>query len=209
MLTLSGRLILPGGDNSPSLEDLVVSLGRIPRFGGQTRRWWPVLLHLMVCDRILRRGLEESGPAVTPAFAARARLLALFHDAHEAVTGDVPTPWKTDETRKQQTQLDHRIHGHLLPEVLPLKHLDTPQLTREVIAAVDHRALLAEGLVVGPPGFADLFYPENVDPGDAEIVRLVALLYPTPGHTDGPDAPAVKDFIELVNTLLFLFRSGT
>lgn len=210
MLTLSGHLVLPGMDNAPTLEDIAVGLGRVPRFGGQTRCWWPVLLHAHVCDRLMREQLQRYAlvaPAdkpVTPADIAGGRLVALFHDAHEAVTGDIPTPWKTDEVKAQQMLLDTRIFRNVLGCDTP-PHL-MPAVVRSLMLDVDRRALLAEAEVVGPPGFDPLFPGATRNAEDVEIVKLVRLLYPTPGHTNGSASPAVEDFISLTKTQLFILK---
>jgi 5'-deoxynucleotidase YfbR-like HD superfamily hydrolase len=67
-----------------SLDDVAIGLARIPRFLGQSRRKYSVLEHsLHVCGIVAERDASA---------AARTRLAALLHDAHEALTGDIPTP---------------------------------------------------------------------------------------------------------------------
>src|SRR5690606_16370569 len=66
-------------DGAPSLESVAVSLGRIPRFAGHTRTWYPVLAHVLCCAAYVedRYGIH-----------------ALLHDAAESCVNDVPRPMK-------------------------------------------------------------------------------------------------------------------
>lgn len=66
------------------LEDIVYALSHLCRFNGHTSRFYSVAEHsLHVCDRVLEAG-----------HPARAQLVALLHDAHEAYTGDIASPLK-------------------------------------------------------------------------------------------------------------------
>lgn len=69
-----------------SLTDLATSLSRLPRFLGITKAGTPysVAQHSLLVMQIL----EDQGQ---PSSLLRA---ALLHDAHEAFTGDIPTPVK-------------------------------------------------------------------------------------------------------------------
>ncbi len=176
MLTLSGRLVVPGGAAAPSLEDIARSLARMPRFAGNTTRWWTVLHHSLVVDFLTKQAGQGF---LSPAELAEARLYSLLHDAHEAVTGDVPTPWKTESLRGYQHLLDERIFREqgLRP---PFELCDDAQ---RYLRVVDHLALWAEGLELGPPGLADLL-PGHQRPPVAslamgtETVKYIAMLYP-------------------------------
>lgn len=69
----------------PSIETIAHSLAQINRFTGHACRPYSVAEHsVLVCDIVAGMGL---GPD--------AQLLALLHDAHECVVGDVSTPLKT------------------------------------------------------------------------------------------------------------------
>src|SRR6266576_743863 len=106
MMTLGGTLVQRDNTAAPDLSDIATALCRQPRFGGHTRVNWSVAEHSLLCAHLARswyRGAIE--------------LHALLHDAHEAVTGDIPTTWKTDEMRALQAQLDERIYARLkLPQ---------------------------------------------------------------------------------------------
>lgn len=132
MMTRSGVDIRPFNDAAPPIEDIALSLSRQPRFGGHAIRPWSVAEHSMVCAGLVKG-------------SKRLELYALLHDAHESVTADVPTTWKTDEIRMAQRELDKRI----------FKSLGIPPMsdsTRHLIKQIDHEVLLAEAKVVGPPG---------------------------------------------------------
>ena len=68
----------------PSIETIAHSLAQINRFTGHACRPYSVAEHsVLVCDIVAGMGL---GPD--------AQLLALLHDAHECIVGDVSTPVK-------------------------------------------------------------------------------------------------------------------
>ena len=81
-------------------------------------------------------------------------LYALLHDAHEAVTGDIPTTWKSPDMRILQEQLDDRIY-RALGLVRP-----GPDL-RSFIHMCDEQALLAEAQIVGAPGVYERIQSER------------------------------------------------
>lgn len=79
--TVSGRhvdLVWPS-PATIAIEDIALSLSRLPRWTGQTRRVWTVAEHSFLVSSL-----------VPPQLA----LQALLHDAAEAYTGDIPTPLK-------------------------------------------------------------------------------------------------------------------
>lgn len=110
-----------------------MGLGRMPRFAGQTREFYSVLCHSIVCGQVARE------------FWPQARMLRrhlLLHDAHESMIGDVPTTWKNGSTRTDESSLDARIaaeHG-----LEPLSNEDLLLLKR-----VDAAALAAEAHALG------------------------------------------------------------
>jgi hypothetical protein len=68
------------------LADIAWSLSRLPRFLGHTRGGMPysVAQHSVLCESLVPAGVQPA-----------AKLAVLLHDAHEAYTGDIPTPLKT------------------------------------------------------------------------------------------------------------------
>jgi len=67
-----------------SLADIAQGLSAAPRFGGQISRFYSVAEHSVRCAEEAER-MMLSQPA---------RLATLFHDAHEAYTGDIIAPVK-------------------------------------------------------------------------------------------------------------------
>lgn len=183
MLTLDGTLVLPTNTAVPSLPAIATGLCRMPRFGGQTRRWWTVLHHSMLVGKLahdyaMNTDLSHVSPGAAP-LQLEAILIgtAVFHDAHEAMTGDVPTTWKTADLRRRQQALDERLfQTHLGIAGMPL-------WAGPLVAEFDRRALVAEAAVVGPTGFAAA-EPELPAPlaEDMELVeRLSELMGPVGG----------------------------
>ena len=134
-LTFTGRNVKADNTEHPSLVDIAVGLSRQPRFGGQTRQWWSVLDHTLFGDELVKgEGLFNERVA---------RLAWLLHDAHEALTGDIPTPFKGDDTRAIQQDLDVRIYGAYFPG-------GPAEAGYHDIKSIDARAMRAEAMVVGP-----------------------------------------------------------
>lgn len=132
MITLSGKRVYPPGhpeynlEAYPTLHDIGVSLGRIPRWCGQVNEWYPVLLHTFV---------------VADLVSTTARPHALLHDATEACMNDTPTPWKTTQAKRWEDDLLAKI-----------SHANGIIWTEDVIAEVrraDRIALCAEALSLG------------------------------------------------------------
>lgn len=139
IMTYSGRKVsLASG--VPSLVDLAVHMSKIVRFTGAVRGWWTVLDHSLLIQELAAR--DRHAPNV--------QLALLLHDAHEALFEDTPTHFKPEEMRTWQRRIDKRIFDEYYPggasayatgEIWELKH------------EYDHRSVLAEALLVGPPAF--------------------------------------------------------
>jgi 5'-deoxynucleotidase YfbR-like HD superfamily hydrolase len=141
MMTLSGRLITKY-EGTPTLDDIAVGLSRMPRFAGQTLYPWSVADHSLVTMR-----MAESHPFNTREWP-RLPLHCLLHDAHEAMTGDIPTSFKTQDIKSLQRVLDVRLYMDL--------NLTTPNdQERAKIAMYDMEALLAEAKVLAPKATYD------------------------------------------------------
>lgn len=95
--TYSGKLI-DLADPRPEdieLDDINQGLQQV-RWNGQTIRPWTIGLHsILVAAMVPNR--------------KRFKLGALFHDAHEAYTGDIVKPFKTDEIRKREQVVQNAI----------------------------------------------------------------------------------------------------
>lgn len=129
----SGTLVNDKG-GVPTLEDIFFALARIPRFAGHTRQPWTVLDHSAYA---LGLAAEKGTPAL--------QLAMLLHDAHECVTGDIPTDVKAAATKLFQQELDGRIMDRYFPGGVGAYH----RLHDDVVA-LDRRALAAEAKVLGP-----------------------------------------------------------
>lgn len=69
-----------------NLMDVAWSLAQTNRFNGHALRPYSVAEHSLLVSEIVEREVIGAGPSV--------QLYALLHDAHEAITGDLPTPAK-------------------------------------------------------------------------------------------------------------------
>ena len=146
MISYSNRDVYPDGSGAPSLEDIGVALGRIPRFCGHTKEFYPVLGHILTVATIL---------------PDKYALFGLLHDAPEACMGDVPTPWKTEVARRREHMLLRRIYED---NGLKFPISDRAQAAVDI---ADSQALIAEAHVLGHPR-AEVF---NGTP-DPEIMRI-------------------------------------
>lgn len=193
-LTYTGRNVKPGNGVHPSLVDIAVGLSRQPRFAGQTRRWWSVLDHTLFGAALIRQDMAGY-------WAERLELAWLLHDAHEAITGDIPTPLKTDELRKTQELLDDAIYGAFHPK---WKHIADEQhwLAGEV-KRTDRRTLAAEAQVAA--GFNDsaaFGWPNTSDVVLLEEMLQGPLLGKPPLEQNAPDHPAVQEYINRMIELM-------
>lgn len=127
MFTHSGRIItLESG--APTIEDVGIHLSRIPRWAGGTLEEWSVAHHSLACltlalnppdtDTLGVRGCTTDGDLISGPDGhyggAAADLVALWHDAHEFATEDVPPPFKSDGVRELQAMLDVRLYREVL-----------------------------------------------------------------------------------------------
>lgn len=190
MITYNGVLVMPNNQEAPTILDMAIGLGRQPRFGGHTNRNWPVLLHSLVCERLM--GYLHPSPLN--------QLYALIHDGHECVTCDVPSTWKTEETKRQQWDLDLRIFRRLR---VPMPD----QESEDWISQVDQLAVMAEGQLYGPPGIIKWFGTEPVGLA-LDVVQEIGGKYKTGSECDGPIAPAVREFVTKVHSLIDVWRGS-
>lgn len=181
------------GFEPATLEDLALSLSRMARFAGHTRGWWTVLDHSLYVHAL----------AVKDRMSHELRLAMLLHDAHEAITSDVPTDVKPDELRETQKLIDVGIITQYFP---PGPRIWSGMHDR--IKEYDRRALYAEARVVGPEKLARLSQDalksvgfDIPDEGDVTIlrngIRCGILSNPQMLHL-GVDAPNVQRYLRLV-----------
>lgn len=127
MLTASGRLVMPGSDVAPTLEDVARALGRTVRWRGQPAGVISVLAHSLTVSTLIR----------TP----ETKIHGLLHDAGEIIA-DIPTTWKTYADREREAELLELIYESL--------ELDPPTEAQKVeVHRADLMALVAEAYVLG------------------------------------------------------------
>ena len=170
-MTLTGSLTHSGIEITrdtgvPSLDDLGLALSRTARFNGHTRKFWSVLDHSLFVERLAR---ELPFGHVNNIRQRALRLAALLHDAHEAVTSDISTHFKTVSMRVVQAQLDVRIMEAYMPGGINAYLALTPD-----VKSLDRRALLAEALVLHPAisaGNVSHYFGDVPEPRDVRLLR--------------------------------------
>lgn len=186
MMTLEGTHV--GLDfGAPSLRDIALGLSRMPRFGGQTLFEWTVADHV-VCATNLLRDLIALGLSLHDA----TRLLplhVLLHDAHEAMTGDIPTTFKTGDMKTLQAKLDDRLYTAL---GIPMPN----DVEVRTIKSIDSMMLLAEAKVCTPTTTYDKICEELED-----IARPFAVDIIEQHIHSGIDAR--EKFLEIANNYIW------
>ena len=193
MVTASGIRIEPTSKfgeayhRAPGITDMAQGQYRMCRYGGHTRQWWSVLQHALVCYDVAsylpRYGdvyemkyynaasyLPRYGDDVYEMKYAVSRdpavwLEALWHDAHEAVTADVPMHWKPKELSVWQEEIDRSIHdqynvSYPTPEIEALVH------------DIDMAVLNAESTLFGPPGILAYLTEKTVEQSQLYPIAL-------------------------------------
>ncbi|KKL84677.1 hypothetical protein LCGC14_1962380, partial [marine sediment metagenome] len=169
MFTFEGKDVTADA-GAPSLRDLGVHLSREGRYVGAAQRFWPVSLHSLAVTDLLPRKLEHHG---------------LLHDAAEALTGDIPKPFKIPEMKALEIRLLHRIYESLRVE------FPTPDEEKQIKEA-DARIFAAEVHLFGPSKAWGVYVPAVVDE-EAERVLRVYMSTPSEDYL-GPDGGVVKLF---------------
>jgi hypothetical protein len=112
-------------DSSFTIVDIARSLAHQPRFLAHSSRPVSVAEHSLVVLEIVKRLVPDCDPFLA--------LHALLHDAHEAFTGDIPSPFKAFLKRRwgidvndAQRQIQWGI----------LQHFDIPTLTEEACGTI-------------------------------------------------------------------------
>jgi len=136
--TLYGGLVNPWEVDEDQIyfEDIFTALGNTCRFGGHTSQFYSVAEHSLFCHR---RSVALGADIHT-------QVWALMHDAHEAYTGDIPTPFKPrmPEVAAAQKKLDDAIQFNLIwrygfnPDKVDMKMVK--QIDRDAVF-VESRAL--------------------------------------------------------------------
>lgn len=145
-------------------EDIIHALSNICRFGGHSSAFYSVAQHSV---HVAERVLERTG---NPDWA----LIALYHDAHEAYTGDIPRPIKYHRQMEylRDIMLDVQI---TIEEALGVQR-GNPSVTAAIKAA-DNDLLSIEALYFMVGGGREWYWGEmrpsfhrlmiNLDPLEA------------------------------------------
>jgi 5'-deoxynucleotidase YfbR-like HD superfamily hydrolase len=157
-MTITGEHVT-ATSGAPSLEAMALGLSRTFRFAGQTLLPWTVADHMNCLARYIRR---VHGP-----FRSRLTLLLLLHDAHESMTGDVPTSFKTPDMKALQKDLDQRIFASL--------NVALPSESEKVeIRYFDEMALLSEADVLCPRATYDKLVEDRERMSNAIYCDVIA-----------------------------------
>ena len=88
-------------DGVTGYHEIGCALGKVCRFGGRLRQFYPVLAHSMVVGRLVARGAPEW------------EVYGLLHDAAEMFCGDVPRPFKTHTAVIVEDEVLRRLYARL------------------------------------------------------------------------------------------------
>lgn len=202
-LTYTGRVVRPGGTTHPSLIDIAVGMSRQPRFAGQGKHWWSVLDHSLFCDELVKM---LDGNQVAAQAHAGWRLAVLLHDAHEALTADVPTDFKGLDLKSEQQVLDIDIANTFFPG--GWKDFN---LLATSVKAIDHLALIAEAHEIGPPAPEERIVALFGTHADELAARVLLRGYVAqnthsmglpPYHVRQETHPAVREYLDRVLRLI-------
>lgn len=172
MMTDAGWIDLAAPDFSDwSLWKLAAGLHRIPRWHALALAHpWSVLQHsLLVADL-----LDEQLPVV--------KALALLHDAHEAITGDIPQPVKAlmgPRILRLQARLDRRLLRRFAPSLhFARENGRLHGAVQRLIAEADARAARIEALCLAP-GAGEAIWPDSARGfGAGRVARIADLRTP-------------------------------
>ena len=168
MITISNISVTLEGSSAPTLFDIGYALSKIPRFGGHTTKHWTVLHHVYASTQY----------AHLVGGSVKVQLHALLHDSDEAVTEDIPHPWKTEDMRALQKDIRIRIYNSL--------HLSPPDMaTEREVKRIDSQMCYAEALWAAPQAAKPMLIPgpnfrDSIDPmdskGDLAVQRASSML---------------------------------
>lgn len=172
MLGASGEVIrLTAPHRTPiHLSTLIRALGNTLRFGGHTSRPYSVLEHSVLVAQIAYAHEVRGG--YTPS-AERVRALAAIHDAHEAYTGDTPTPVK--QILGREWRLFESVWESRIADTLAADYSDV-EIThaRDAIKRADLIALLAERIALLPAGGLVWAVRDELAPADRAEAEALA-----------------------------------
>lgn len=174
-MTWSGRKSLIAG-GVPNSLDMVIMLGRTLRFGGVQSTEWTVLHHTLLGALIW----------IKLGFGSRDLVHWIFHDLHEAYTGDIRTPVKRKiqdfATRHNMDQVDlfeelEEVLNEDIKREFGIDGMDLRSDAKQIrsqIRFVDLVCMVLEGMFFGSPGTSYLDYvPAELREKVAEAVKEV------------------------------------
>jgi hypothetical protein len=167
VFSADGRKLGPG-HNAPTVSEIARGLGKLCRFAGNSRVFWPVLLHSMVVADLVDEEIA---------------LYALLHDAAEVVFNDTPTPFKPSFFEAREKAVLRKLYADM----------GVPEPTEDILARVkvaDRAALVAEAHVIGPLGLGE-YFGESDSTTEAVILAYLKDYSPNDYLTEGR---AVIDF---------------
>lgn len=174
-------------NSTMDIADIAHSLGNICRWGGHCRHFFSVAQHAIMVSDI---AFDLSGSE----FVA---YVALHHDDHEAVRGDIPSPRKrylkahNQLNKGEQTQQDEYIYRGLLGLEWPVD-----EETTDYVKHADYIALMTERVALQPPAiWAEKGQNEDDSWGETFFRK----------YADDPDPEA--SYLQLHNTLKGILES--
>jgi hypothetical protein len=146
MQTASGRKFYPGvAEQDFNVHDLAKGLSNYCRYGGQCAEFYSVAEHSLLVSQQVERSLHKAIWNNGDEHIAAVAYQALWHDATEALMGDMTRPWK--KRLPEFMKLEAELWAQLA------KFLDTPVMLHPLVKHHDNTVLMAEAHVlhVEPP----------------------------------------------------------
>jgi len=142
------------------LQDLAHHLSLICRFAGAVKTFYSVAEHCMYCDDLyieMCKGKDKLN-------IVRQRLLLMLHDAHEFITGDIPSYPKmyAPEISLLQKRIDEVIFAKFKLDNVSLKE-------RTIVKIIDWLALKGEAKILLPSGLKRILDIEKKQGGDCKL----------------------------------------
>lgn len=167
--TYSGRQV-GLGVGTPTIFDVAIALMRECRYSGNGVRWYPVGLHTFVVCDMLPKPLKLTG---------------LLHDSPEAITGDVPKPYKTAEF----VIMEQGLHAQFYHDWKLQYPTDAEY---EIVKRADNDALYGEVHTIGAYGLVER-YPQRCQ--QAEELTMHYIEKYSPMECIVPSGTAVVEFM--------------
>jgi len=119
-----------------SIQDIAHSLANQCRFNGHTKIFYSVAEHSVLCYHYLNDLRNENDKKVK--LSAKTLMYALMHDAAEAITSDIPKPFKQMFPEIEQKEKEY------LAAIFDLLELDLEDADKELVKQADRYMLFKE-----------------------------------------------------------------